>query len=100
MKLTNGSYDGAPLPGDRQRIIVENTLHLVDLYIPALIDFLGVFGLFSPRNQSKWKGLYMATSVVTILRSRLVALSTFVNSDISLLITAVGYNASIVTYKG
>lgn len=100
MELTNGSCDGSPLSGDMQRMIVENTLHLVDLYIPALIDFLGAFGPFGPRNQSEWKGPYTATSVAAMLWSRLVALSTFVNSDVSPLITAGGYNASAVAYEG
>lgn len=100
MELTNGSCDGAPLPVDKQRMIVENTLHLVDLYIPALIDFLGAFGPFGPRNQSEWRGPYTATSVAAMLWSRLVALSTFVNSDVSPLITTEGYNASAVAYEG
>jgi hypothetical protein len=99
MELTNGSCDGAPLPGDRQRMIVENTLHLVDLYIPALVDFLGAFGPFGPRNQSEWKGPYTATAVAAMLWSRLVALTTVVSSDVVPLITAGGYNASTVAYE-
>lgn len=90
-ELTNGSCDGGHLPMEKQTMIWSNTLKLTNYYMPALLEFLGPFGPFGPRNQSDWSGPYRATSVAAMLWSRIVTLNT-IDAALS---PSGGYNASI-----
>lgn len=74
IELTRGSCDGAPLSTDKQKMILWNNMGLPNYYMPSLLDSLAPFSPHGRRNQSEWSGPYMATSIATMLWSRVVAI--------------------------
>lgn len=76
IELSSGFCHGGPLPENMQQMVVWNMLKLTDIYLPILLDFLSPFSPAGYRNQSKWNGPYMATAVVAMFWSRVVAIDT------------------------
>ena len=69
IELVEGSCTGVALPSDKQLVVINNTLFLGVYYMSVLAEFLGPFATI--RNQSTWKGPYMATGMAAMLWSRI-----------------------------
>ncbi|KAM0802951.1 hypothetical protein BDR22DRAFT_74889 [Usnea florida] len=69
IELVEGSCTGVALPSDKQLVVTNNTLFLGAYYMSVLAEFLGPFA--TTRNQSTWKGPYMATGMAAMLWSRI-----------------------------
>lgn len=72
IELVEGSCTGVALPSDKQLVVTNNTLFLGIWYMSPLAEFLGSFA--TTRNQSIWKGPYMATGMAAMLWSRITAI--------------------------
>ena len=77
IQLINGSCNSTSLPPEMQLLVTNNAMFLSQWYMPSLIEFLGAFA--TTRNQSQWKGPYMATGVAAMLWSRITSLDSAAN---------------------
>ena len=73
IQLVGGSCTGVVLPSDKQLVVTNNSLFPGIWYMSPLAEFLGDFG--TKRNQSAWKGSYMAIGMAAMLWSRITALN-------------------------
>lgn len=73
IELVEGSCTGVALPSDKQLVVTNNTLFLGVWYMSSLAEFLGPFA--TTRNQSTWKGPYMATGMAAMLWSKITVLN-------------------------
>lgn len=77
IELVEGSCTGVTLPSDKQLVVTKNNLFLGVWYMSSLAEFLGPFA--TTRNQSSWKGPYMATGIAAMLWSRITAIDSAAN---------------------